>query len=94
MLSEAKHLCIGLPSVQKKGPEILRFAQNDKSPQRITETINGMMGECDSSIATIDGSDTVYDASIGKLRSRVFVAVGLGGTAFRATNTGGRSKYE
>jgi hypothetical protein len=53
-----------------------------------------MMGERDSSIATIDGSDTVCDGSIEKRRSRVFVAVGLGGTALGATNTGGRGRSE
>jgi hypothetical protein len=57
-----------------------------------------MMGERDSSIATIDGSDTVYDAPIEKpiLRAMfcIFVAGGLGFTALGATNTGGHGRSE
>jgi hypothetical protein len=32
MLSQAKHLWLFIPALRQKGSEILRFAQNDKSP--------------------------------------------------------------
>jgi len=51
MLSEAKHLCLLLGVLSKKGREILRFAQNDKKsikPRNAPGHVSG--GNADDSL--------------------------------------------